>query len=284
MNTGSMSPAPAASLPTFIRPGKRPLRAQLAELWSHRELLHFLVWRDAKVRYKQTVLGAAWAVLQPFMTMVVFSVVFGRLAGVPSDGTPYPLFSFAALVPWTYFAAAVAGGANSLVGNQLVITRVYFPRLLIPAASVITPLIDFAIAFVMMLAMSLLWYRVVPSAAVLLLPAFVLLGAVTAFAAGVWFAALNVEYRDVRYVLPFVVQFWMFATPIAYPASLVPERWRPLYGLNPMATVVEGFRWTLLGTPPPSSMAPVSCLVLAALLVGGLSYFRRMEGTFADVL
>jgi len=284
MSSPGPYPVSAAALPTLIRPGRRPLRGQLAELWSYRELLYFLVWRDAKVRYKQTVLGAAWAVLQPLMTMAVFSVVFGKLAGVPSDGRPYPLFAFAALVPWTYFSTALANGASSLVGNQRVITRVYFPRLLIPAASVITPLIDLAIALAMMLAMSLLWYRIMPPATVLLLPVFILLGAVTAFAAGIWFAALNVEYRDVRYVLPFAIQFWMFATPIAYPASLVPAAWRPLYGLNPMATVVEGFRWTLLGTPAPSSMALVSCVALVVVLAGGLTYFRRMEGTFADVL
>ncbi len=256
----------------------------MASFWAYRELLYFLVWRDAKVRYKQTVLGAAWAILQPFMAMVVFSIFFGKLAKMPSDGQPYPLFAFAALVPWTYFSTAVGNSAASLVGNQRLVTHVYFPRLLVPAAAVLTPLIDLLIALGMMLVIEVAWYRMLPPTALLMLPAFILLAALTALAAGIWLAALNVEYRDVRYVLPFAIQFWMFATPIAYPASLVPEQWRPLFGLNPMATVVEGFRWALLGTPLPSAMAYVSCAAVAVVLVAGLAYFRRMEGTFADVL
>lgn len=268
---------------TVIAAGRRPLVALAREFWTYRELLYFLVWRDAKVRYKQTVLGAAWAVLQPFMTMVVFTVVFGRLAGVPSDGQPYALFSFAALVPWTYFAQGLGNAAASLVGNRM-ITRVYFPRLLVPAASVLTPLIDLGIALAMMFLIQMGWYRSLPPATVVLLPAFVVLGALSAFAAGLWFAALNVKYRDIRYVLPFAMQFWMFATPIAYPASLVPERWRPLYGLNPMVSVVEGFRWCLLGTPAPAAMLWVSCVSVVLALSLGLTYFRRVEGTLADVL
>ena len=284
MSTAS-AVAPVRARPaTAIRAGRGTMAEQLTLFWSYRELLYFLVWRDAKVRYKQTVLGAAWAILQPFMGMVVFSIFFGRLAGMPSDGQPYPLFAFAALVPWTYFSTAVANSASSLVGNQRLVTHVFFPRLLVPAAAIITPLIDLLIALAMMLVIETAYYRMLPPLAVLLLPAFILLGAVTALAAGVWLAALNVEYRDVRYVLPFAIQFWMFATPIAYPASLVPERWRPLFGLNPMATVVEGFRWALLGTPPPSAMALVSGLAVVVVLVAGLAYFRRMEGTFADVL
>lgn len=272
------------TVPTaLIRPGRAALRVDARELWDARELLYFLVWRDAKVRYKQTVLGALWSILQPLMTMAVFAVFFGRLAGMPSDGVPYPLFAFTALVPWTYFATALANGAASLVGSQHLVSKVYFPRLIIPAAAVITPAIDFALAFGMLVAM-LLWYGVAPGAALAAVPLFALLAVATALAAGLWFAALNVEYRDVRYVLPFVVQFWMFATPVAYPASLVPEPWRAWYGLNPMATVVEGFRWTLLGSPAPGAMAAVSVAVVIVALAGGLAYFRRLEGTFADVI
>jgi lipopolysaccharide transport system permease protein len=277
----SVAPDLAAAV-TVIRPG-RSLRVSPRELWDFRELLYFLVWRDAKVRYKQTVLGALWSVLQPLLTMAVFAVFFGRLARVPSDGQPYPLFAFTALVPWTYFATALSAGAQSLVGSQQLISKVYFPRLIIPLASVATPIIDFAIAGGLLVLM-LLWYGVTPSAGVFLVPAFALLAVATALAAALWFSALNVEYRDVRYVLPFAVQFWMFATPVAYPASLVPEVWRPLYGLNPMATIVEGFRWGLLGTPSPGSMAAVSIVIVAIALVGGIAYFRRMEGTFADVI
>lgn len=267
---------------TVIRAG-RSLHVSPRELWDFRELLYFLVWRDAKVRYKQTVLGALWSVLQPLLMMAVFAVFFGRLARVPSDGQPYPLFAFTALVPWTYFATALSAGAQSLVGSQQLISKVYFPRLIIPLAAIATPIIDFAIAGAL-LALMLLWYGVTPSAGFFLVPAFALLAVATALAATLWFSALNVEYRDVRYVLPFTMQFWMFATPVAYPASLVPDVWRPLYGLNPLATVVEGFRWGLLGTPAPGWMAAVSVVIVAVALVGGIAYFRRMEGTFADVI
>lgn len=268
---------------TVVSAGRRPLGVLLREFWAYRELLYFLVWRDAKVRYKQTVLGAAWAVLQPFLTMVVFTVVFGRLAGVPSDGQPYAVFTFAALVPWTYFAQSLGNAAASLVGNRM-IARVYFPRLLVPASSIITPLIDCGIGLVVLFFLQMGWYRQWPPPQVLLLPLFIALGAATAFAAGIWFAALNVKYRDVRFVLPFALQFWMFATPIAYPASLVPERWRPIYGLNPMVSVVEGFRWAVLDTPRPGLMLLVSCLSLGVALWTGLLYFRRVEGTLVDVL
>lgn len=274
--------APAAPV-TLIRPGRRALRVNTREIWEARELLYFLVWRDAKVRYKQTVLGVLWGLLQPLLTMAVFAVFFGRLARMPSDGVPYPLFAFTALVPWTYFATALGGGAASLVGSQHLISKVYFPRLIIPIASVITPAIDFVLAFGLLVAM-LFWYGVAPGAALAAVPLFGLLAVATALAAGLWFAALNVEYRDVRYVLPFALQFWMFATPVAYPASLVPEAWRVWYGLNPMATVVEGFRWALLGSPAPGAMAAVSAAVVVIALAGGLAYFRRLEGTFADVI
>lgn len=268
---------------TVIRSGRASWRVNAREIWDARELLYFLVWRDAKVRYKQTALGALWSILQPLMTMGVFALFFGHLAGMPSDGQPYPLFAFAALVPWTYFSTAMSGGAHSLVGSQHLISKVYFPRLLIPAASVVTPLIDLGIAFMVLVAM-LAWYGTVPGVAVLCIPLFALLAFATALAASLWFSALNVEYRDVRYVLPFVVQFWLFATPVAYPASLVPAQWRALYGLNPMASVVEGFRWSMLGSAPPLAMTAVSVVVVTVALAGGLVYFRRMEGTFADVI
>ena len=274
----------AAASRTVIRPGRGALRLSPRELWGYRELLYFMVWRDAKVRYRQTVLGALWSVVQPLATMVVFSVVFGKYAGVPSDGIPYPIFSFAALVPWTYFSTALASSANSLVGSQQLISKVYFPRVLVPAGAVLTPLIDFGIAFLILVAM-LIGYGGAPSAGALAcVPLFVLLALLTALAAGLWFSALNVEYRDVRVVLPFVMQFWMFATPVAYPASLFPDRWRPLYGLNPMSTVVEGMRWSMFGTPAPGAMSLLSAAVVAAALWGGIAYFRRMEGTFADVI
>ena len=275
-----MSVTPAV---TMIGGHSRRRTLDLAELWSYRELLYFLVWRDAKVRYRQTVLGAAWALVQPAMTMVVFDVFFGRLASMPSDGVPYRLFALSALVPWTYFATAIGAGAQSLVGQQHLIAKVYFPRLLMPLAAVITPLVDLAIAFAFLLVM-LLAGGVVPGGAVLMLPLYIALAVLTALTASVWTAALNVEYRDVRFVLPFAIQFWLFATPVAYPASLVPERWRVLYGLNPMATVVEGFRASLLNTPGPEGMIVPSIAVVALMLVLGVKYFRRVEGTFADVI
>jgi lipopolysaccharide transport system permease protein len=269
---------------TWIRPGRRALHVNPRELWDARELLYFLVWRDAKVRYKQTVLGALWAIVQPLMTMGVFALFFGRLAGMPSDGKPYPLFAFAALVPWTYFSTALSSASNSLVGSQHLIAKVYFPRLLIPVASVVTPLIDFAISFTVLVAM-LLWYGVAPSVTLVAVPAFALLAVTSALAASLWFSALNVEYRDVRYVLPFLLQFWLFATPVAYPASLLPERWRVLYALNPMVSVVEGFRWALLGSPCPGPWSiAVSTITAVVVLAAGLVYFRRVEGSFADVI
>jgi lipopolysaccharide transport system permease protein len=279
-----MTTASATARATYVIGGGRRRRpVELGELWAFRELLFFLVWRDAKVRYRQTVLGAAWAIVQPGMTMVVFDVFFGRLAHMPSDGMPYRLFTLSALVPWTYFATALASGAQSLVGQQHLIGKVYFPRLLMPLAAVTTPLIDFAIGFAFLLAMTF-WHGVVPGVAMLALPLYLLLAVITALTASVWTAALNVEYRDVRFVLPFAIQFWLFATPVAYPASLVPERWRMLYGLNPMATVVEGFRAALLGTPGPQHMVLPSMVVVIIMLVLGVKYFRRVEGTFADVI
>ena len=268
----------------ILKPSSGFLRLKLRDLWEYRELLYFLVWRDVKVRYKQTALGAAWAVLQPVLTMLVFSVFFGRLAKVPSDGIPYPVFAFAALLPWQLFAYALNESSNSLVTNQNLITKVYFPRLVIPISGVVAGLVDFGIAFIVLLAL-MTYYGIVPTAAIALLPLFVLLAVVTALAVGLWLSALNVKYRDVRYTIPFLTQFWLFATPVAYPSSLVPEKWRALYGLNPMAGVVEGFRWVLLGKASgPGPLLWVSVAAVVLLLIGGLAYFRRMEKTFADIV
>jgi lipopolysaccharide transport system permease protein len=269
---------------TIIQPSKGWVSLKLREVWEYRELLYFLIWRDVKVRYKQTALGAAWAILQPVMTMLVFSIFFGKLAKVPSDGIPYPVFSFCALLPWQLFAYALTQSSGSLVSNQGLITKVYFPRLIIPFSAVLAGLVDFGIAFVVLLGM-MVYYGIVPTLAVLTLPLFMLLAIATALAVGLWFSALNVEYRDVRYTIPFLVQFWLFITPIAYSSSLVPEQWRLLYGLNPMAGVVEGFRWALLGkTGGVGPLVLISAVVVCLLLVGGLLYFRRMEKTFADII
>ncbi len=267
-----------------IEPTRGWVSLRLGELWTYRELLYFLTWRDIKVRYKQTVLGVAWAVLQPVLTMLVFSVFFGRLAKMPSDGIPYPVFVYAALVPWQLFAYSLTESANSMVGNQNLIKKVYFPRLVIPIAAVLAGLVDFAIAFLVLVGM-MAFYGIHPTAAIGMLPLFALLAVASALAVGLWLSALNVQFRDVRYTIPFLTQFWLFATPVAYPSSLIPGRWRALYGLNPMAGVVEGFRWALFGkSGGPGAMVLVATLVVAVLLIGGLAYFRRMEKTFADVV
>ena len=267
-----------------LEPSRGLVSLNLWDLWEYRELLFFLTWRDIKVRYKQTLLGAAWAVIQPFFTMVVFSLFFGKLAGVPSDGVPYPLFTYAALVPWTFFAYSLTQSANSLVGNANLIQKVYFPRLVIPISSVLSGVVDFFLAFGVLLVM-MLFYGFWPGMRMLWLAPLLALTLVTALGVGLWLAALNVEYRDVRYTVPFLTQFWLFATPIAYPSSLLPEPWRTLYGINPMAGVVEGFRWVLLDTPgAPGPMVIASALVSLALLAGGAWYFRRMEKNFADVV
>ncbi|MCX6026563.1 MAG: ABC transporter permease [Chloroflexi bacterium] len=267
-----------------IAPSRGWVALKLRELWAYRELLYFLVWRDIKVRYKQTALGAAWAIIQPFFTMVVFSVFFGSLAKMPSDGIPYPIFAFAALVPWTFFANGLTQASNSLVGNSALIKKVYFPRLAIPIAGVLSNLVDFALAFLVLLLM-MIYFKMWPTVAILWLPLLLLLAFITALGVGLWFSALNVEFRDVRYVVPFLTQFWMFATPVAYPSSLLHEPWRTLYGLNPMAGVVEGFRWALLGNvKAPGPLIWVSAAAAVVILVSGAFYFRRMERTFADVV
>lgn len=275
---------PEEGVHTHIEPAKGWARINLRELWTYRELLAFLVWRDVKVRYKQTILGAAWAVLQPLLTMMVFSVFFGWLGKLPSDGLPYPLFAYTALLPWQLFAYALSEAGNSLINNQRLITKVYFPRLLVPLAAVLAGLVDFVIAFVVLLGM-MVFYGITPGARILILPLLLLLALGAALAAGLWLAALNVIYRDIRYVIPFLIQFWLFLTPIAYPSSMLPEWLRPVYALNPMVGVVEGFRWALLGANASIGLLTlVSALAVLAMGIGGLYYFRRMESSFMDVI
>jgi lipopolysaccharide transport system permease protein len=267
-----------------IQPTKGWVSLRLSELWDYRELFYFLVWRDIKVRYKQTALGITWAIMQPIFTVVIFSVFFGRLAKIPSDGIPYPLFSFTALVPWTFFSYGLNQSSNSLVGSANLITKVYFPRLAVPIASIVAGTVDFLLAFVVLIAM-MVYYRVPPTRNIMFLPLFFLLTVVTSLGVGLWLSALNVKFRDVRLALPFLVQLWMFATPIAYPSSLLHGSWRNVYGLNPMVGVVEGFRWALLGVKnPPGTIIYVSAMIAMLLLTGGVMYFRRMEKTFADLV
>jgi lipopolysaccharide transport system permease protein len=267
-----------------IEPPKRRTSLGLRELWEYRELSYFLAWRDIKVRYKQTALGASWAILQPVFAMVVFSLVFGKLGGIPSDGLPYPLWSFAALVPWTFFSQALMQSANSLVMNQGLLRKVYFPRLAIPIGTVLSAAVDFALAFVVLLGL-MAFYHVGPTFRWLWVIPFAGLAFVAALGTGLWLAAASVRYRDVRYVVPILVQFWLFATPIAYPATLLPERWRTVYALNPMTGVAEGFRWALLGANTrPGPMILASTVAAFLLLVGGVLYFRRTERTFADII
>jgi lipopolysaccharide transport system permease protein len=276
---------PKAGLPVLrIKPSSGWVSLRLRELWEYRELLYFLIWRDVKVRYKQTALGAAWAIIQPFLTMVVFSLFFGKLGKMASDGIPYPIFSFAALVPWTFFANGLTQASTSLVGSANLIKKVYFPRLAVPIAAVLSGIVDFGLSFLVLLAM-MLYYRVVPTKNIVWLPVFLLLTLIASLGVSLWLAALNVEFRDVRYVVPFIAQFWLFATPIAYSSRLLPEPWHTLYGLNPMVGVVEGFRWALLGTNSrPGPMIAVSSLMALLILIGGAYYFRRMEKTFADLV
>ncbi len=257
---------------------------ELTAIWDYRELLYFFVWKDVKVRYKQTILGAAWAVLQPLLTMVVFTIVFRNFAKVPSDGLPYPIFTYVALLPWTYFAQAITRSGMSLVSNSGLIGKVYFPRLILPLAGAIGPMVDFAIASVVLLGM-MIWYGIPPTAGILVLPVFLLLATMTALSVGIFLSAVNVRYRDVNHIIPFLVQFWMFASPVAYPVSLVPEQWRLLYSLNPMAGVIEGFRWALLGKASPDfEVMAISGAVVLFLFCGAIIYFKHAERTFADLI
>jgi lipopolysaccharide transport system permease protein len=280
---GDMPGEPDLSV-TIIRPSRGWVSLGLPELWQYRELLYFLVWRDIKVRYKQTVLGAAWAILQPVLTMVVFSLFFGRLDGLHPAGVPYPLFSFVALVPWTFFANGLSQSSNSLVGSANLIKKVYFPRLVVPSSAVLSGGVDFALAFIVLLGM-MIYFGVQPTLNILWMPAFLLLALATALGAGLWLSALNVEFRDVRYVVPFLTQLWLFASPVIYASTVLTEPWRTIYALNPMVGVIEGFRWALLGVgSAPGLLVGVSALAALALLISGVFYFRRMEKTFADVV
>jgi lipopolysaccharide transport system permease protein len=269
----------------IIRPSKGWAALRLRELWEYRELLYFLAWRDIKVKYKQAALGAAWAIIQPFMTMVAFTLFFGNLADIPSDGVPYPIFSYTALIPWTFFAVGLAQASNSLIADANLVRKVYYPRMVSPIAGVISAIPDFFLAFLILIGM-MVFYGIYPDPVrLLLLPPLMLLAFTTALSVGLWLSALNVEYRDIRYTIPFLTQFWLFITPIAYPSSLLDEPWRTIYGLNPMAGVIEGFRWALLGSgDPPGLMVLVSALVTLVILIGGLFYFRRMERSFGDVI
>ena len=269
---------------TVIRPSRGWIPLRLQDLWKSRELLYFLVWRDIKVRYKQTVIGAAWAILQPFFTMVVFSLFFGRLAKIPSDGIPYPIFSYAALVPWMFFANGLSQSSDSLVSSANLIKKVYFPRLAIPIAAVMSGMIDFLLAFSVLLGI-MFFYGIIPTWHVIWLPAFLILTLTTSLGVGLWLSAMNVQFRDVRYTVPFLIQFWLFSTPIAYPSSLLSEPWRTIYAINPMVGVVEGFRWALLGTKTaPGPMVIVSAVTAIIILISGAVYFRRMEKMFADIV
>jgi lipopolysaccharide transport system permease protein len=277
-----LTAAHAAPVTVRIEPPRGWLDLRLAEVWSYRELLYFFVWRDIKVRYKQTAIGVSWVVLQPLLTMGVFTLFFGRLAKLPSDGLPYPVFYFSALVPWTYFATALQSCTSVVVDNQRVITKVFFPRLVLPFSAVISGLVDFAIGFVVLCIVTSI-YHIRPSIAAAWLPVLLLLAVLTALGVGLWMSALNALYRDVRYVVPFLIQFWMFASPVAYPSSLVPVRWRWMYGLNPMAGVIDGFRWALTGHGvPPGPLLLASAGAVALVLIGGLFFFQRMEGAVAD--
>ena len=267
-----------------IKPSKGWVSLNLRSLWEYRELLYFLTWRDIKVRYKQTALGAAWAILQPMATMLIFSLFFGRLVKVPSDGIPYPIFAFAALVPWTFFSNGLNQSSNSLIASANLLKKVYFPRLAIPIATVLAGVVDFILAFVVLLLL-IAFYRITPTINIVWTPLFLALAFVTSLGVGLWMSALNVKYRDVRYVVPFLIQIWLFATPVAYPSSLLSQPWRTIYGLNPMVGVVEGFRWALLGTnTSPGLMVAASAVAALLILISGAFYFRYMEKTFADVV
>ncbi|MFB3765646.1 MAG: ABC transporter permease [Methanotrichaceae archaeon] len=255
----------------------------LKELWAYRELIYTFSTRDIKVRYKQTALGAAWAIIQPLFAMVVFTIFFGGLAKIPSEGIPYPIFSYSALLPWTLFAEGVSRSTSSMISNANIMTKVYFPRMIMPISGIISPLVDFAVAFIFLIGM-ILYYGFVPTTNIIWLPAFILLALATSLGVGLWLSALNVQYRDFQYTVPFLIQIWLYASPVVYASSLVPDKYRMIYGLNPMAGVIEGFRWALLGTEPPSYMVFVSVMMVVLILISGSYYFKRMEKNFADIV
>ncbi len=270
----------------YIKPSKGLAALNLRDLWMYRELIYFMIWREVKVRYKQTMLGAAWAIIQPVLTMIVFTFLFGRIAKLPTDGNiPYPIFSYTALLPWNLFVNALNQASRSLTSNQNMVSKIYFPRLVLPLASILSGLVDFVIAFVILIFL-MIYYRVTPSINVIwALPAFLLLAIVTALGVALWLAAINVQYRDVNYALPFMTQFWLFATPVAYSSQLISAKWQLVYSLNPMAGVVNGFRWALLGVGNgPDAGLWISILIAILILIGGLFYFRNMEKTFADTI
>lgn len=269
---------------TFISPSSGWISLRLQEVWRYRELLYFLIWRDIKVRYKQTIIGAAWAIIQPFFTMVVFSLFFGRLAKIPSDGIPYPIFSYTALVPWMFFANGLSQSSDSLVSSANLIKKVYFPRLAIPIAAVMSGIVDFVLAFSVLLGI-MFFYGIIPAWQIIWLPIFIILTLITSLGMGLWLSAMNIQFRDIRYAVPFLIQFWLFSTPIAYPSSLLSEPWRTVYAINPMVGVVEGFRWALLRTETaPGPMIIVSAMAAFIILISGAFYFRRMEKIFADIV
>ncbi len=268
----------------YIRPSTGLTALNLRDLWVYRELIFFMIWRDIKVRYKQTLLGAAWAIIQPVLTMLVFNFVFGTVAKVPTEGIPYPIFSYTALLPWGLFTAALNTASRSLTSNTNMVTKIYFPRLVLPLASVLGGLVDFAIAFLILIVL-MIYYKITPTAAIWTLPLFLILTIVTALGVALWLSAVNVQYRDVNYVLPFLTQFWLFLTPVAYSSKVISAKWQIVYSLNPMAGVVNGFRWALLGTPTgPNLELAVSVGISILFLVTGLFYFRSMERTFADTI
>ena len=271
--------------PTIIIEPRRGLfDIDLGGLWQYRELFYFLIWRDIKVRYKQTLIGAAWAVVQPLVTMTILAVIFGRFVKVPSENLPYPIFVFAAILPWNFFAGALTRSTASLVSSAHLVSKVYFPRTIVPVSASLSGVIEFAIAFLILLAM-MVWYGFSPTQGAWFLPLFLLMALLTALAVGMWLSALNVKYRDVGYIVPILIQLWMYASPIIYPVSLVPERWRMFYRLNPMANVIEGFRWALLGKQSPDFLiVTISATIALVILAGGILYFKSVERTFADVV
>jgi len=284
MNVNSRNQVEISSTPTtVIQPLRGRIPINLGELWAYRELLYFLTWRDIKVRYKQTILGFTWAILQPFMMMVVFSLFFGNLLKVPSEGIPYPLFNYAAVLPWTLFAQGITRSSESLVANINMVQKVYFPRLIMPLASILAPLVDFAIAFVILIGI-MFYFGYPPTLSILWLPVFIILLLITSLGVGLWLSVINVKYRDVRYAVPFLTQLWLFASPVVYASSLLPQKFQAIYGLNPMAGVIEGFRWALLGTDPPGSLIAISVTIVLVILITGVFYFRKSEKNFADVI
>jgi lipopolysaccharide transport system permease protein len=269
---------------TVIRPASPWPSINFRELWDYRELLLILSWRDVSVRYKQSAVGIGWAILQPLLMMIIFTIVFGKFAKLPSEGVPYPIYTFCALLPWNYFARSLTDSSSSLVGSSHLVTKVYFPRLVLPLSKIFAGLIDFAIGFVILLGM-MAWYGVTPTVGILFLPVFLLVAMLASLGVGLWLTAINVKYRDVAFVVPFLVQFWMYASPVAYSATIVPERYQWIYGLNPMVGVIEGFRWAMLGTEMPRpEIILISLTGILVILVGGLFYFRHMEKTFADII